>query len=126
MRKICLLCFALFACGDDEASFDLDERRFTLQSGYQVVAGTTPRLTFDEGQLGFFGGCNAQSGAFEIKDGKLVVGDWASDLIGCEAALAAQDTFFATFLTSRPAFALEGTTLTLTGSNATLVFVEAP
>lgn len=127
MRKIGLcLCLGLLACGDDEPGIELDERRFTLQSGYQVVEGTTPRLTFDEGMVDYFGGCNGKGGAFAITGGKLVVKELTSDLIACQDALEAQDAFFASFLTSNPTFALDGTMLTLTGSAATLVFVEAP
>ncbi|HEX5655684.1 MAG TPA: META domain-containing protein [Polyangiales bacterium] len=127
MRKTCLLCLALLACGDDESSgLELDERRFILQSGREAVAGTKPTLTFDEGELGYFGGCNAKGGPFSITGGKLLVKELTSDAAACEPAPSAQDEFFASFLISSPTFALDGATLTLTGGGATLVFVEAP
>jgi heat shock protein HslJ len=125
MRKSLLLLWALAACGDDDAGLDLEERRFTLQSGREVVAGTTPTLTFDEGDLGFYAGCNSASGEYSIRGGKLVTQDLLATERGCATDLAAQDEFFFGFLRAAPSITLEGTQLTLTG-DVTLVFTERP
>lgn len=127
MRKWLLLAL-LLACGDDDAGLDLDERRFTLQSGREPAPGTTPTLTFDEGQLDFYGGCNSASGSFSIAGGKLVTkDDFGITERGCPTPeQSSQDTFYHGFLSGRPAIALEGSTLTLTIAQVTLTFVEAP
>ncbi len=127
MRNLLLCALLLGACGDDDGTtLDLDERRFSLQSGREVVAGTTPTLTFDEGQLTFYAGCNTSSGPYSVSAGKLTITDFASTNIGCDSERTAQDGFFTSFLAAKPAITLAGSTLTLTDSSATLVFSEAP
>jgi heat shock protein HslJ len=125
MRKIWLLCLASLACGGDDAPhLELDDRRFVLQSGREAVEGTTPTLLFDEGNVDYFGGCNASGGAFRVERGALVVDELAGDVAGCNEPRHQQDAFFGAFLLADPKISLEGATLTLTGSDATLVFVE--
>jgi heat shock protein HslJ len=79
-----------------------------------LVEGTRIRLTFsDDHHLGAQAGCNSMGGPAEVADGHLVVGDLATTEMGCDPARHAQDDWLARFLTSRPGWRLEGSSLTL-------------
>jgi len=101
-------------------------RTFLFQSaqGFTPVEGTTVRLSFEEGSIGFSAGCNIFGGTYSLQGDNLIVGDLGSTNIGCEQALAAQDDWLAEFITSSPTFDLDGNDLTLAGSDATLKFLD--
>ncbi len=100
---------------------------FLLESaeGYTPVEGTTIRVSFDEGGFGFSGGCNSHGGDYSVEDGStLIVTRLGSTAMGCDAPLHDQDTWLAGFFTERPTLDLEGAQLTVSGAEATLIFLD--
>ncbi len=59
------------------APASLESRTFlsTHVQGHDLVAGTHVRLSFKDGQVRINAGCNLMSGAYQIVNGRLVVGD---------------------------------------------------
>ena len=97
----------------------------TAVTGHELVEGTTLTLGFPEaGKLTAAAGCNSYFGDFDVTDGKLDVGQLGGTLIGCPPELQQQDEWMAAFLGSEPEIALDGDTLTLTGTDATIVFAD--
>jgi len=115
------------AC-DEEASLAaaLNRRSFVLDvaQGFEPVGGTTVTLSFQDGELGFSAGCNGHGGPFRIRSRHLVVSELSSTLEGCNAELQAQDEWLTAFMTSKPSYDLDGDRLILTGTSATLVFLD--
>jgi heat shock protein HslJ len=130
LALVALSALALAACGSDGDSSsgsaptpdDLAGRAFesTDVTGYDLVEGTTITLGFEADTVGAQGGCNTQSGGYTITDGTLDVGVMASTMMACEEALMDQDKWLSEFLTGSPDISLDGDTLTLTGSDATI------
>lgn len=117
------------ACGCDDSGTStpaLEGRVFLFESaeGFEPVADTTVRLSFEDDVLSFSADCNGHSGAYELHDGRLMIAGLASTAIGCGAALLAQDMWLAEFFSSSPLLELDGDRLTLTGAQATLVFLD--
>ena len=105
---------SLGACGDSTP--DLNGRSYTSTEvrGHDLVAGSTVTLAFEDGQISANAGCNTMNGSATWDGGTLVVAEpLASTMMGCEDALAAQDQWLSSFLTSSPALKVEGDTLTL-------------
>jgi heat shock protein HslJ len=139
-RLRCLLvagCLASLAAGCDAAADPADGdghpyagREFLLESaeGFTPVADTTLRIHFDEDHgepsFGFHAGCNHHAGAYEVRDGRLVLMGLGSTAIGCEAALAMQDSFLSDFFVAGPEMQVEDGRLTFVGDSATLVFLD--
>lgn len=106
--------------GADVTSSQLDGRSFTGSdvTGHQLVAGTAVTLTFEDGRLSTNAGCNTASGAYRVDDGVLrLEGDRATTLMGCEAALEAQDRWLGQFLADGPELELVDDRLTLTSTD---------
>lgn len=129
---------SLTACGEEDGTtpaqpdqLDLVGRTFlgddvTMDdSPYPLVKGSQLRITFDEGSLGASAGCNSMSGDASWDDGVLVVDGQglAMTEMGCDEPLMQQDTWFADFLTSKPALVQDDTTLTMT-SDTTVIVLE--
>jgi heat shock protein HslJ len=113
---------ALGGCASSGGSGTPDLAGKTFSStevrGHQLVAGTSVSLTFEDGRVSAKAGCNTMSGSATWDTGKLVVAQpLASTMMACDEALTAQDQWLSGFLTSSPALALDGNTLTL-GDNA--------
>jgi heat shock protein HslJ len=135
---VTLSALALAACGSDDDSpaaedslpavgsaptaDDLADRAFesTEVDGYELVADTTVELAFLADSIAARGGCNSMSGGYEIVDGTLEVATMASTMMACSDELMAQDDWLSTFLSSNPAIALDGGTLTLTGETSSI------
>ena len=135
---VALSALALAACGSDDDSpaaedslpavgsaptaDDLADRAFesTEVDGYELVADTTIELAFLADSIAARGGCNSMNGGYQIVDGTLEVATMASTMMACSDELMAQDDWLSTFLTSNPAIALDGDTLTLTGENSSI------
>ncbi len=123
---------ALAACGSDSDSGsgsgstptadDLDGQAFTSTevTGYELVADSEIELVFTADSIGARGGCNSMTGGYSIDDGALTVGTMASTMMACDQALMDQDAWLSEFLTSGPEITLDGTTLTLSGSDSTI------
>jgi heat shock protein HslJ len=120
----------LAACGESDASgsdsLDGHEYLSTDVAGHELVAGTQIRLTFDGDRIGAHAGCNQLGGTWSIDDDALVVpGDMVMTEMACDPPeLMDQDTWLASFLTSGPAVALHGDTLTLTADEVTVTLLD--
>jgi heat shock protein HslJ len=138
LALLTLSALALAACGSDDdspaaddslpavgsapAADDLADRAFesTEVTGHELVADTTIELAFTSDSLSARAGCNSMNGGYSITDGALEVGVMASTMMACSDELMAQDTWLSEFLSSGPAIALDGDTLTLTGDDAAI------
>ena len=137
-----LLALALSACGRGElnqAGADADTggdepwgRTFLSTSVTEhgrpkpLVDGTRITLSFfeDGHRLGAQAGCNQMGGTASFDGGRLVVGDLATTEMGCDPPRHAQDEWLARFLTSRPEWSREGSTLTLDNGTARIVLED--
>jgi heat shock protein HslJ len=122
---------AVTACGDDSsetaapvASVDGHTYLSTGSTGFDIVDGSTVRMSFDAGNISVNAGCNTMFSAYAITDGTLSAETMAMTEMACEPALMDQDTFLAAFLTSAPAVALTGDELTLTSGDASISFLD--
>lgn len=89
-----------------------------------LVDGTRIRLTFDGGRVGAHAGCNTMGGTYQTSGDNIVVNDLAMTEMGCSPALHAQDTWLASFLTSRPTVALSRNDLTLANDSTTISLLD--
>lgn len=130
LALLAISAITLAACGSDGDSAsgsaptadDLAGQAFesTGVEGYDLVEGSTIELGFETDVLGARAGCNSLSGGYTIADGTLDVATMASTMMACDDALMEQDQWLSEFLTSGPDIALDGDTLTLTGSDTTV------
>jgi heat shock protein HslJ len=129
----------LAACGDDSTEpssaeptptdtasgepLDLDGRQFlsTDVVGHELVDGTTVSLTFQDAAVSANAGCNTIFGGYSIVDGELRTETLGQTEMACEPALMDQDQWIVGLLSGRPAVALDGDTLTLTGADGTVL-----
>lgn len=130
---IAALAIVAAACGDDSDApaappvDDLADRTFlsTDASTFEVVDGTTITVSFRaDGTIGVAGGCNSIGGPYTIDDGVLVADELASTMMACDDALMDQDDRLTELLTSRPAVAVDGDTLTIGDEPNQLVLAE--
>ncbi|MEC7984028.1 MAG: META domain-containing protein [Myxococcota bacterium] len=100
---------------------------FVLDSatGYEPT-GDSIYLSFgdDASSISFTGGCNHFSGSFEMEGDTLAVGMLSGTEIGCGDGLMEQDDWFVSFFTASPTVEHNGDTITFTGSDATLVYLD--
>ena len=125
----------LAACGDDDdepaaatvTAAEVDGREFTSTSvtGAELVPDSHVGLSFWDGHLAAFAGCNTLNGAFEIDGARLVVGDaLAATLMLCDEAHTQQDAWLAELISAGPTISLDGDQLTLTHADVTMVFTD--
>jgi heat shock protein HslJ len=122
----------LAACGESDASgspadsLDGHEYLSTDVAGYTLVEGSQIRLTFDADHIGAHAGCNQLGGTWSVDDDVLVVPEnMVMTEMACDPpALMDQDTWLASFLTSGPAVAVDGDTLTLTAGEVTITLLD--
>ncbi len=133
LAAIALSALVLAACGSDSSSSssdttaaDLDGRSFVSSAvtGYELVADSEIKLAFLPDSIAANAGCNSMNGGFSIDAGVLTAGPFASTMMACDQPLMDQDTWLSDFLTSSPTVALDGSTLTLTGADATITLDE--
>lgn len=107
------------------AAATLDGRTFlsTTVQGRELVAGSTVRLTFKDGQLGIGAGCNHIGGGYTIIDRRLTTGQLAMTDMGCAAPLMAQDTWLSGFVAGATVL-LEGDTLTLRNGDVSMTLTD--
>ena len=114
--------------GDEEALAGMD---FLLESskGFDPVEGIDIHLDFMQRNTGvefsLYGGCNSIIGEFSIDDGAMVISTLSMTEMGCGTPLMEQDQWLVDFMIAGPLLELEGNNLTLTGSKATLFFVDS-
>lgn len=137
LALLALAGLTLAACGsdDNESSSDgggaptaeeLDGRAFVSSAvdGYDLVEGSEINITFLADSMAVNAGCNSMNGGFEIDEGVLTAGPFASTMMACDEALMDQDTWLSGFLESLPTIALAGETLTLAGDDTTITLEE--
>lgn len=133
LTLLALAGLTLAACGSDDSSTadsvsaaDLSERGFvsTDVTGYDLVAGSEITMNFLDDAVSVNAGCNTMNGGFEIADGTFTAGQLAMTMMACPDPLMAQDTWLSEFLASSPQIELDGSTLTLTGDDATITLAE--
>lgn len=122
----------LAACGGGAASggpgntpLDLAGRTFvsTAAQGRALVAGTTVRIEFGDGQLGASAGCNSMGGQYRIDGDRLITGALAMTEMACEPPLMEQDGWVAELL-GGATLALDGDTLTLANETVRLTLLD--
>lgn len=125
---------SLAACGDDGAGAPTDGMRGITWTTSELVTngvaasmpnGVRLELTLGtDDRLAARAGCNSMSGTYRIRDGRLVVTDLGQTEMGCDPDRMANDAAIATLLSSRPAIALYGGTLTVAGATTALRLVD--
>jgi heat shock protein HslJ len=120
-----LACNAGSSRGDAFAS-RLEDRVFLSVSlqGHELVEGTDIRVSFRDGEIGAYAGCNHMSGAFTIEGDVLRVTSLGSTAIGCDAALHDQDQWLQDLLTGSPTITLDDPELRLETADATLRLID--
>jgi len=99
----------------------------TEVTGYDLVADTTIRLTFEDGNLSVNAGCNTMFAPYELTDDSLAwTEEPAATMMGCPDDLAAQDQWLADLFTTGVGAAVDGGSLTLTSDDVTMVLSRAP
>jgi len=74
-------------------------------------------LTFRDGRISAFSGCNTASGAVQRRHGLLEVPEFAATRRGCPEPLGWFEARYFGFLKERPSYHVEGDTLTLVADN---------
>ena len=92
---------------------------------HALVPGTRVSLTFtDDTRLVATAGCNSMSGPVRVDGGTLAVDDLATTDLGCDKPRHTQDEWLAGVLGAGPRWKLDGSTLTLTTADTTLVLTD--
>ena len=119
----------LAACGDDDsepadATASVEGKTFLSvgSDNFEIVEGSTIRLTFQDGSIGAVAGCNNLGGSYVITDGVLEVGELVQTQMACDEALMDQDERLVAFLSSSPKVVVDGDDLTLEGSDSSIDF----
>jgi heat shock protein HslJ len=121
------------ACGSDDSptsdsvtAADLSNRGFesTDVTGHDLVDGSEITMNFLDDAVSVNAGCNTMNGRFEIADGTFTAEQFAMTMMACPDPLMAQDTWLSEFLASSPSIAVDGSTLTFTGDDATITLEE--
>lgn len=87
----------------------------------EPIPGDGPlTLSFADGQLSAFAGCNHGSAAADLADGRLVTTPMATTMIGCPPPLGDADGWMTRFLEAGPAWTLAGDDLTLRTDTTTV------
>jgi heat shock protein HslJ len=125
MRLIVLLLAALVTAGcastaaAEEASPDGRTFVSVTVAGEQIPGGGPLTLSFADGQLSAYAGCNRGSGPADLADGRLST-RLATTMMGCPPPFGDADAWMGRFLEARPAWSLSADTLTLTTEATTV------
>jgi heat shock protein HslJ len=114
--------------GSGPTADDLDDTSYLSQgvTGRDLVAGSTIRLTFEDGRLSVNADCNTMGGPFEVDDGTLRwTSEVASTAMGCVGDLADQDEWLTDLFTDGVEAELDGGTLTLISGDVTIDLTAA-
>jgi heat shock protein HslJ len=88
-------------------------------AGEQIPGGGPLTLSFTDGRLSAYAGCNRGSGPADLADGHLST-RLATTMMGCPPPYGDADAWMGRFLEARPSWSLSADTLTLTTDAATV------
>lgn len=92
--------------------------------GWDPLAGTNVRISFDDGEFSFSAGCNSHFGQYTILDGAFLTDGLGSTEMGCDALLHDQDEWLADFFESGPTIAHASPRVVFTTDTVTLTFLD--
>ena len=95
----------------------------TTLEGRALVAGSSIRITFQDGRISLSAGCNQMGGTYALDGDRLAVRDLGMTEMGCDKALMDQDAWLAGFVNGA-AFSLDGATLKLARGGITLTLLD--
>ena len=122
-----LLAAACVTQNPQSASARLGESRWTMtEASFGKPEGVTPTLELRGGRILAHSGCNRASGAYKDLAGSLEVGALASTRMACRDALTRFEIAYYRLLSARPAYRIDGETLTLTAGGDSARFMRAP
>jgi heat shock protein HslJ len=110
-----------------EPSIELDGREFlsTRSDGFEIVDGSTIRVSFADGMMTASPGCNMLSGGRYTIDGDTISVEPAGMTeMACDVPRMDQDARFVEFLSGPLTITLEADELTLTSSAASITFLD--
>lgn len=114
--------------GAPGSAIDLMGRTFisTAVEGEQIPGGGPLTLTFADGRISTYAGCNTASGSVDVTGNVLRVSQLASTLIGCPGDRGSADGWQDRLLSGAPAWQLDNATktLTLTGKDITVRLLD--
>lgn len=91
-----------------------------------LVQGTRILVNFsaDGTKIGANAGCNHMGGDARVENGRLIVGDMAQTLVGCDGRRNEQDAWVAKLLTDRPTIQLSGAELVIKSATGEIRLVD--
>lgn len=122
-----IVCGLLSSCSNGFVS-SFAGTSWTLESlnGTAPLEGTQVTLEFGNGTVAGNSSCNTYSGGFTATADTLTFSNVSSTLIGCDAAIMAQEAAFLLALGSEATYQCSETELTLTNKANAQVLVFAP
>lgn len=87
-----------------------------------LVADAAITMTFAKGQVSGNAGCNHFGGSYSASGGLLKAPQLGTTLMFCEGPRGEQEVWFLALLSSSPTVSVDGDTLILTGTTATITF----
>jgi heat shock protein HslJ len=97
-------------------------------TGITLAPGAVLSITFDDGRVAVSGGCNTMSGDVTFDGDTMTVGPMMMTQMACEQPLMDQDSAVQAFLAGGTTVAVDGDTITLTGTfdgaDATIVLLD--
>lgn len=88
----------------------------TDSTGFDLVAGSSASIVFQDGHVSLNTGCNTATGEATWSGNTLKTGDYAITEMGCEEDLMTQEGLFVELLTNGPDVTRNGETLKLSGT----------
>ena len=111
--------------GSDSTGLDGQSFVSTAVEGYDLVPDSAITISFQDGSLSINAGCNTMFGGYSVDGDVISAPTLAMTQMACDEALMQQDTWISALMSSDPTFALDGDTLTITGSDAQVVTLVA-
>ena len=109
------------------AAADLNGTSWVLATldGSPPVEGTELTISFADGEVTGSAGCNSFGGTYEVDGTTLVFSPLVSTMMACEDSINAQERAYLDALDTQVDFAINGSSLTLTGSNGSVLVFNA-
>ena len=120
-----ILALGIAACGSDAPQLAGTSWTLVEAPGVELVADAPATVRFTETDLNGSGACNTYRGTYTAEGGVIDVSPLASTLIGCEPAIAAQETAVFARLSEAQTYGIDERRLELDGPPGTLIFEPA-